>query len=459
MSFLCSFIYAQQIYLDTYATGFTNPVNLENAGDDRLFVVEQAGVIKIINPDRSVNETPFLDINPKVSNSGGERGLLGIAFHPNFATNGYFYLNYIDNNGNTIISRFTVSSTNQNIADPASELQILTYDQPFANHNGGDMTFGPDGYLYIASGDGGDGGDPGDRAQSLNTLLGKMLRIDVNNSSNGNNYAIPADNPFAGSTTAMREIWAYGLRNPWKFSFDKLTNDLWIADVGQSIREEINMVPSTSAGLNYGWRCYEGNSVYNESGNCPNISSLTFPIAQYTHNGNGLFKCSITGGYRYRGTEQPSFVGLYFFADYCSNEIGMLTPTGSSWTMSFSAPFEGNGWTTFGEDNNGELYIAGIDSGSVYKLLDLPLSVNEKHIFNVSLSPNPSTNDITITALNYNTIAFVKIYDVQGKLVLSNTEFNTEMIQISTKDLTTGVYFVEISNSEGSKLIKKLIKN
>src|SRR5690606_3508882 len=226
--------------------------------------------------------------------------------------------------GNTVISRFSRSATDPDLGDSTSELQLLTYTQPFQNHNGGGMAFGPNGYLYISSGDGGSGGDPGDRAQSLTTLLGKILRIDVDNTSNGNNYAIPSDNPFVGSPTAMPEIWAYGLRNPWKFSFDRSTGDLWIADVGQNEFEEINMVVSTAAGKNYGWRCYEGNAEYNQSGNCPPDNTLTFPIAEYSHNNDGLSKCSITGGFRYRGMAQPNLVGLYFFADYCSNEIGIL---------------------------------------------------------------------------------------------------------------------------------------
>ncbi|MEZ4802899.1 MAG: PQQ-dependent sugar dehydrogenase [Gelidibacter sp.] len=460
LGFFCSAFYAQEIELEVFASGFNNPINIKNAGDGRLFVVEQAGLIQIINADGSRNSTPFLNINPIVVNGGGERGLLGLAFHPNYSSNGYFYVNYINNSGNTVISRFSRSADDPDMADSTSELQLLTYTQPFPNHNGGDMAFGADGYLYISSGDGGDAGDPGDRAQSLTTLLGKLLRIDVDNTSNGNNYAIPSDNPFFGSTTEMQEIWAYGLRNPWRFSFDRVTNDLWIADVGQNVREEINMVASTLAGANYGWRCYEGNSAYNQSGNCPAANTLTFPIAQYTHNNSGLFKCSITGGYRYRGTNQPSLTGLYFFADYCSDEIGMLEESGGNWTMTFTAPFTGNGWTTFGEDSNGEIYIAGIDSGTVYKIIEPDLSVGENDIFEVTMFPNPAENQIMLD-ISESTLVIksINIYSIQGKLISSNTDFAQQHITVSTKSLSSGLYFVEVANSKGNSIIKKLIKN
>lgn len=455
----CASLFSQGIDLEIIATGFNNPVNIKNAGDSRLFVLEQAGLIQIINSDGSRNPTPFLNINSIVIDGGGERGLLGLAFHPNYATNGFFYINYINNSGNTVISRFIRSTTDPEIADVTSELQILTYTQPFGNHNGGDMAFGPDGYLYISSGDGGSGGDPGDRAQSLTTLLGKLLRIDVDGTSNGN-YGIPSDNPFVGSTTAMKEIWAYGLRNPWKFSFDRTTNDLWIADVGQNVREEINLVASGAAGVNYGWRCYEGSAVFNQNGNCPDSSALTFPIAEYTHNNDGLFKCSVTGGYRYRGTAQPSLSGLYFFADYCSDEIGMLTFNGTNWTRTFTPPFIGNGWTTFGEDINGEIYIAGNDSGIVYKIIDSTLSIDDIGAFNVKLYPNPTSDELNIHITNSTmVIQSVKLFDIQGHQIGFASNFENQSNIISTKHISNGIYFVAITNTKGSSIIKKFIKN
>ncbi|MCK0109159.1 PQQ-dependent sugar dehydrogenase [Flavobacteriaceae bacterium S0825] len=376
--FFFTYSFSQTIDIQSFATGLDMPVNIKNAGDDRLFVVEQRGYIRIVNTNGSVNATPFLDINNLVidiSGGGDERGLLGLAFHPNYSNNGFFYVNYINNNGDTVVSRFEVSISDANIANSSSELPLLNIAQPYSNHNGGDMAFGPDGYLYIASGDGGAGGDPENRAQNLSTLLGKMIRIDVNNTANGNNYAIPSDNPFYndGDVNTLDEIWAYGLRNPWKFSFDSQTGDIWIADVGQGEYEEINMAAPTAAGLNYGWRCYEGNNTFNDTG-CPDASTLTFPVGEYSHSNSGNFKCSITGGYRYRGSQFPNFSGLYFFADYCSDEIGFLQNSGSSWNMSFSDQFNGNRWVAFGEDINGELYIAGLNSGTIYRIIDTDTS-------------------------------------------------------------------------------------
>jgi len=378
--FFFTYSFSQTIDIQSFATGLDMPVNIKNAGDDRLFVVEQRGYIRIVNTNGSVNATPFLDINNLVidiSGGGDERGLLGLAFHPNYSNNGFFYVNYINNNGDTVVSRFEVSISDANIANSSSELPLLNIAQPYSNHNGGDMAFGPDGYLYIASGDGGAGGDPENRAQNLSTLLGKMIRIDVNNTANGNNYAIPSDNPFYndGDVNTLDEIWAYGLRNPWKFSFDSQTGDVWIADVGQGEYEEINMAAPTAAGLNYGWRCYEGNNTFNDTG-CPDASTLTFPVGEYSHSNSGNFKCSITGGYRYRGSQFPNFSGLYFFADYCSDEIGFLQNSGSSWNMSFSDQFNGNRWVAFGEDINGELYIAGLNSGTIYRIIDTDTSTS-----------------------------------------------------------------------------------
>ncbi|MGJ8593711.1 MAG: PQQ-dependent sugar dehydrogenase [Aquaticitalea sp.] len=457
MCFICVVSFAQQVDIQSFATGFNNPVNIANAGDSRLFIVEQAGRIKILNSDGTVNSELFLDIVSDVT-SGGERGLLGLAFHPNYDTNGYFYV-YYSSETNSVISRFSRSSTNPDVADQTSELQLLTFSQPFNNHNGGDMAFGSDGYLYIASGDGGSANDPQNNAQSLNTLLGKLLRIDVDGTSNGN-YGIPADNPYAESATNMEEIWAYGLRNPWKFSFDKDTGDLWIGDVGQNVREEINMVSSTAAGLNYGWKCFEGNASYITTDGCPPTDTLTFPIAQYTHNGSGEFKCSITGGYRYRGTDFSNFSGIYFFADYCSNEIGMLSQSGDSWDMSFSQVYGGNGWTTFGEDFNGELYIAGINSGIVYKLVDPTLTVAEMENSAIKLFPNPAHDAITLDLSDSSmVIEYVAIYNIQGKILISHSDLGHGSLTISTKDLEMGVYFVEITNSHNQRTIKKLIKN
>jgi glucose/arabinose dehydrogenase len=283
---------APQIDLQPVAVGLANPVAITNAGDGsgRLFITLQAGRIVIYDGTR-VLPTPFLDITPLVS-SGGERGLLSVAFHPNYRTNGVFFVDYTNTDGNTVIARYSVSQ-DANIADPNSAAILLTITQPFANHNGGQLQFGPDGYLYIGMGDGGSGGDPSNNAQNLGTLLGKILRIDVDGASP---YAIPADNPFVGVPSTLPEIWAYGLRNPWRFSFDRLTGDLFIADVGQDSWEEVDFQPAGSqGGENYGWRLMEGNHCYNPPTNC-DPGGLTPPILEYEHGTNDANGCSISGG-------------------------------------------------------------------------------------------------------------------------------------------------------------------
>lgn len=354
------------ISLAPRATGLNSPVDLAatpQASDRRLFIVEQGGRIRIMRPNGSLLFRPFLDIQDRVS-SGSERGLLGLAFHPNYASNGYFYVNYTNLNGDTTIARFSVSGS-RNLADPNSEQILLVVDQPFANHNGGDLAFGPDGYLYIALGDGGSGGDPLNNSQNIDSLLGKILRIDVDN---GSPYAIPPDNPFVGAPGAD-EIWAYGLRNPWRVSFDRQTGDFFIADVGQSAREEVDFQAAGSAGgQNYGWRCYEGNQPYNLSGCNPDPGVYDFPIHEYTH-GEG---CAITGGFVYRGAAYPTLSGHYFFADYCSGVIWDLLPDGmGGWTLTDHGALLSNP-TTFGENARGELFVADAATGTVYAITAAP---------------------------------------------------------------------------------------
>lgn len=457
--FFSTFSFSQEISIQLVAGGFNSPIGLKNAGDSRLFVVERRGIIKIINSDWTVNPTPFLNIDPVVTNNGNEQGLLGLAFHPDYAANGYFYVNYIDNAGNTVVARYSRNTNNPDIADANSGLDVLYIQQPFSNHNGGDMAFGADGYLYIALGDGGSGGDPGNRSQNMQTLLGKMLRIDVDNTNGDNNYAIPADNPYVGSTTELEEIWASGLRNPWRFSFDRETNDIWIADVGQDTYEEINKASLTDAGLNYGWRCYEANQPFNTAG-CPPANTLKFPVAFYTHSSSGNFKCSITGGYRYRGTEYPNLYGLYFFADICSNEIGTLEENGNDWNMTFTQPFPSNGWSSFGEDNNGELYITGLNSGAVYKIIDGSLiSVEDNTLAAIKLYPNPVEGELTLDfGPEYATISSVTIYTLQGQEIQTFTNVQNQMTKISTKMMSSGLYLVEIKNIKGQKAVHKLLK-
>ncbi|EDP96182.1 PQQ-dependent sugar dehydrogenase [Kordia algicida OT-1] len=450
---LCS----QNIDIQQFATGFSEPVDIKHANDSRLFVVEKDGVIKILDNQGNTNAIPFLDIDARVQSSGNEQGLLGLAFDPNYATNNRFYVNYINNSGNTVIARFTTSS-NPDIADASSEEILLTILQPASNHNGGSLAFGNDNYLYIALGDGGGAGDTQNNAQNLQSYLGKILRIDV---SGATGYTVPATNPFVGNPVGLDEIWSYGLRNPWKMSFDSDNGELWIGDVGQNIVEEINNVPIVDAGYNFGWRCYEGNSTFDTSGGCPAISTLTFPVGEYNHGGSP-FKCSITGGYRYRGSMYPNFQGWYFFADYCTSEIGTLTPSGGSWTMTFNGPFSGTfgNFSTFGEDSNGELYIAGVSDGIIYKIFDTTLSVDENSLAtNYQLYPNPTKDSFQIS--NQNEVLQIKevvIFSFSGKLI-SITNITTENQKISTNQLPQGIYIVQVTSNNDAISYHKLIKN
>lgn len=352
-----------------FATGFSIPVGIENCGDSRLFIVQQRGVIKILNANGTTNSAAFLDIPSLVSSSGNERGLLGLAFHPDYANNGYFYVNYTQASGGaTRVSRFSVNPADPNDALENSEVAIITIAQPFSNHNGGQIRFGPDGYLYIGMGDGGSGDDPNGNGQNTAALLGKMLRIDVDN---GSPYGIPASNPFNGSLSVENEIWAIGMRNPWRFNFDRCTNDLWIGDVGQDYYEEIDFEPAGDAGgRNYGWRCREGLHecpTCNTSG-C-GTTGFTDPIYEYTHSTpNG---CSITGGYVYRGGIYGGMFGWYLFTDYCSGRIWGSYPNGiGGFTTSVLTTNTTitNNLSTFGEDYVGELYLAGQSNGRIYKI-------------------------------------------------------------------------------------------
>ncbi|WOD43667.1 PQQ-dependent sugar dehydrogenase [Hwangdonia lutea] len=455
------FGFSQTVELQSFGPNFSSPVEIVNAGDSRLFIVEKAGVIKILNANGTVNPTPFLNISTLVG-SGGERGLLGLAFAPDYATSGRFYVNYTDNTSisepNSIIARYTVSA-NPDIAN-TTETILLTIKQPFENHNGGKLAFGQDNFLYIGTGDGGSGGDPGDRAQNTSSFLGKLLRIDVS----GSTYSIPSSNPFSSSANGQNdprpEIFAIGLRNPWKFSFDTSNGDLWIADVGQNAYEEINKVTgSGTPGDNYGWRCYEGNNhVYNSSGNCPsNFNETIAPVAEYAHVGSGC-SGSVTGGFVYRGNMFPNFNGKYFFADYCSQQIGILTDTGSSWSMAMQTPNITGGWTSLGEDYNGELYIAG--GSNVYKIIDPNLSVDEHSGFHFKIYPNPANRSFSIDlSSKFNTVESISIYNIHGQKIKTLSKSNKQILNISTKNYHSGLYFVEICTNKASKIVKKLIIN
>lgn len=347
--------------LNQVGSGFTRVTTLANAGDDRLFVCEKAGIIKFFRPYQVGSNATFMDINSKVFNPTGdsdERGLLGLTFDPNYATNGRFYVNYINNSGNTVVARYTVTAGNADAGNVSSEEIILTVTQPYSNHNGGNILFGPDGYLYIGMGDGGSGGDPQNYSQNRQSLLGKMLRIDV--SGTGTGYTIPASNPFTiandPNNTTLDEIWAIGVRNPWRWSFDSESGDMWIADVGQNLYEEINFQPATSTGgENYGWRCYEGANNYNTSG-CQAQSNYAFPIYNFAHSTGA---CSVTGGYVYRGNLYEDIYARYFFTDYCDGVIRSTFDNGQGgWTTESHGAFTSFQYTAFGEDGYGEVYIA-----------------------------------------------------------------------------------------------------
>lgn len=440
---------------------FSSPVFLTHSGDgtDRVFIVEQAGRIKVFpNSSNALLAKEYLNITDRVS-SGGEKGLLGLAFHPDYETNGYFYVNYT-NATSTVISRFQVTS-NPDSADKNSEFLILTFTQPYSNHNGGWIGFGPDdGNLYIATGDGGSGGDPQNNAQRINTFLGKILCLDVDG---GTPYAIPSTNPFVDSTNAQvkKEIYAWGMRNPWRCSFDPVTGWLWAGDVGQGEWEEIDLIVN---GKNYGWRCYEGNHPYNTSG-C-NYPEYIFPIWEYGHGP----ECSLTGGYVYRGPSVPGLEGKYIYGDYCSSKIWSLeydgiTPTVNQYLLNVTGSL-----TSFGVDQQNELYLTS-SNGKVYRFtptvtsIENDITINEYFI--EQNYPNPF-NPATIIKYNLpeDSEVSIKIYDALGKEIDSITTGyqpkGTYQRTWNAKGFASGVYYVKMnaqslsSNKTFSRTMKML---
>jgi len=349
------------LLLTPAVSGLIQPVAMSNAGDGsgRLFVVEQGGAVRIIR-NGALEAAPFLDISGIVNPAGGEQGLLGLAFPPGFSAKRYFYVHYTNrlNVGDTVIARYRLSA-DPNLADPSSGQLILTATQPFANHNGGQLSFGPDGLLYVGLGDGGSGGDPQGNGQNLTTLLGKILRIDTE--SGAIPYRIPAGNPFLGGRVS--EIWAYGLRNPWRFSFDRKTGDLFIGDVGQGLFEEVDFQPaSSSGGENYGWNIMEGAHCFNTP-TCTQ-TGLVLPVQEYPHADGD---CSVTGGYVYRGTLYPELRGVYLYADFCTGRIWGLRRVAGTWVNRLLLDTLLN-ISTFGEDEAGELYLADYTTGTIYTI-------------------------------------------------------------------------------------------
>jgi len=356
---------AVSLRLDRAWTGLNNPLGLTNAADGsgRVFVVEKRGTIRLVKGGQVVTQSFFLDIRDRVRASGSEQGLLGLAFHPRYRENGQFFVNYTDSGGHTMIVRFRAQPGSDTV-DAGTAQTILRIEQPAANHNGGHLAFGPDGYLYIGTGDGGGGGDQFGNGQNPGALLGKMLRIDIDRAESGRAYAVPGGNPFVGQQGWRPEIWAYGLRNPWRYSFDRATGDLFIADVGQNAYEEVSFQPAGQGGQNYGWPTMEAAHCFRPSSNC-NQSGLTLPIGEYNRQGG----CSITGGHVYRGREQPLLQGAYVFGDYCTGNVWTLhRNAGGSWVQTQMVDTNVQ-ISSFGEDEAGEMYVTGLGDGNVYKVV------------------------------------------------------------------------------------------
>ncbi len=405
-----SFAAAQTIVLDPVLVGLSSPLYVTHArdGSGRLFIVEQGGIIKVLQTGATV-PTNFLNITTRVL-SGGERGLLGLAFHPNYETNRRFFIHYSRQpDGVNVIAEYRASVADPNVADTA-EIVILPIPQPFSNHNGGSIEFGPDNFLYIAKGDGGSANDPGNRAQNINLLLGKMLRIDVDTPNGPIPYSAPPDNPFFGATPGLDEIWAFGLRNPFRISFDRQTGDMYIGDVGQGAREEVDFQPAGSAGgQNYGWRVFEGNNCTGLGpASCTPTTPYTFPITEYGHTGG---RCSITGGYVYRGARAALPFGSYVFADFCTGEIFLFNAGGQSTLLDTTRSI-----SSFGEDEAGEIYVVGL-GGTVDRIRNpsapAPVAAGQLLISEFRLSGPNGAQDEFIEIYN-NTSAAMNVSALDG---------------------------------------------
>ncbi len=444
---------------------FFEPVFLTQSGDgsNRLFAVQQNGFIEsFLNDTSTASAETFLDVSKNLSASDGEEGLLGLAFDPHFSQNGYFYIDYTAPNPlHTVIARYRVSSDNPNKADSLSAFTILTVNQPFTNHNGGMLAFGADGYLYIGFGDGGSGGDPNNNAQNRSQLLGKILRIDVSDTTDTTHYRIPPDNPFAGNNEGYRqEIWAYGLRNPWRFSFDPTTGDLWAGDVGQASREEIDLI---LPGHNYGWRIMEGTACYNPSSGC-DTTGLTMPVIDYTHD----LGIAVVGGYVYHGSRRPDLQDDYIYADYGSGRIWMLRYANGQVVSSAELLHSPYVLSSFGVDQHNELYIMSYSTSvntPILRFADMLSPVgsqgddnNTPHFAALEQNyPNPFNPTTTIQY----TVAGVRrqasgvsevrmvIYDVLGRevavLVNGKQVDGTYKVNFDGYNLPSGVYFYRLN--------------
>ena len=433
---------------------FTRPVFLTHSNDetDRVFVVQQDGVIKVFPNDSSASAaTTFLDVSQKLSGTDGEEGLLGLAFDPRYVENGYFYVNYTTPDPRrTVVARYSVSQGDPDSADPQSELRILEVWQPYSNHNGGMLMFGEDGYLYVGMGDGGSGGDPEDRAQNLDSLLGKMLRLDVDSTSGQNNYAIPPDNPLVGNLRGFREeIYAWGFRNPWRYSQDPATGQIWVGDVGQDIWEEVNLL---QRGGNYGWRFMEGTHCFNPSSGC-DTTGLIMPVTEYSHGADG---CSVTGGYVYRGSKRPDLFGAYIYGDFCSGKIWALYLEGGEVTAESLLVDSPYSISSFGVDQRNELYLCDLYGGTILTFAPgAPVGVTDQRdkgdiTFRLEQNfPNPFNPSTTIRySLPAGGYVRCSVFDVLGEEVALAFEgiqsAGVHEVAFEGRGLPSGVYFYRL---------------
>lgn len=433
---------------------FTQPIFLthSNDGTNRIFVAQKNGLIRVFPNDSAASSAAtFLNLSSRIITGGGsdERGLLGLAFHPNYANNGYFYVDYTQaGNGRTIIARYSVNPSNPNQADSTSELRLLEIYQPYSNHNGGMLFFGQDGYLYIGMGDGGSAGDPQNRAQNLDSLLGKVLRINVDTTVGSQNYGIPPTNPFAGGG-GRPEIFTWGMRNPWRMSQDPFTGWIWCGDVGQGLYEEVDLI---EGGKNYGWRIMEGFHCYNPSTGC-NMTGLTLPIKEYTHSSG---RCSITGGYVYRGWRRPELVDRYIYADYCTGEIFKLRYQNGNVTEDSLLLSAGTSVLSFGTDQSNELYVCG-NNGIIYRFNRSAaagvgtrgqLNPGKFHLDQNHPNPFNPTTEITFS-LPSTTRARLVVFDVLGKkvatLVDDQLSAGDHRTRFDATNLASGIYLYRLT--------------
>lgn len=459
---LSASIFSQVNFVSAFPNlSLPNPVFLTHSGDgtNRIFVVDRLGYIYVFpNDSTTTTRNIFLNVTNLISTNYVERGLLGLAFHPNYTSNRYFYIYYVRlSDGALMISRFTTMSGNPNKADSLSELNLIMIPHPTnQNHNGGMVMFGQDGFLYFGPGDGGSAGDPPNNAQNVNAMLGKIHRIDVNNPSGGNNYGIPAGNPFAGGG-GLPTIFTWGMRNPWRFSQDPVTGLIYCGDVGQNLWEEVDII---TVGLNYGWRCYEGNHPYNTSG-CGPMNTYTFPIHEFDHSSS---RCSITGGYVYRGSRVPWLVGRYVFGDYCGRQVYKFLYSGGNVTELIQIGTAPSLIYSYGVDQNNELYTC--TSGGVYKFQNTVIGIITDPFVpeNYSLSQNYPNPFNPSTTINYSVpksgLVTLRIYDVTGKevetLVNVNKEAGKYSVSWTALNKPSGIYFYKFSAGDVT-LEKKMV--